>query len=157
MAAKKRSCLDLNIKLHEVLMSRKVMITPAPPSKHWYIQKQGWLKLSTVKFTLHCSQEGWQMVKSETRRDAKILVRKPNPRLFDKKFRESKKVQTNHGETRLRDLSKMLPRFRDPAKIFWDPRFFRYHSPPMSRPSLCPVSKSGHYMSIEIDHRKTSR
>ena len=33
MAAKERPCLDLNIKLHEVLMSRKVMITPAPPSK----------------------------------------------------------------------------------------------------------------------------
>ena len=93
MAAKERSCLDLNIKLHEVLMSWKVMITPAPPSKHWYIQKQAWLKLSTVKFMLHCSQEGWQMVKSETRQDAKILVRNPSPRLFDKKFRESKKYK----------------------------------------------------------------
>ena len=40
MAAKKRLCLDLNIKLHEVFMSGKVMITPAPPSKHSYTQKQ---------------------------------------------------------------------------------------------------------------------
>ena len=31
------------------------------------------------------------MVKSETRRDAEILVRNPSPRLFGKKFRDSKK------------------------------------------------------------------
>ena len=67
--------------------------------------------------------EGWRMVKSETRRDAKILVRNPSPRL--------KKVKTNHEKTRLRDLSKTLPRFRDPAKIFRDPRFSRYHSAPL--------------------------
>ena len=71
------------------------------------------------------------MVKSETRRDAEILVRNPSPRLFGKKFRGSKKVNTNHAKTRLRDLSKTLPRFRDPAKIFRDPRFSRYHSPPL--------------------------
>ena len=71
------------------------------------------------------------MVKSQTRRDAEIQVRNPSPRLFGKKFRESKKVKTNHAETRLRDLSKTLPRFRDPAKIFRDPRFLRYHSPPL--------------------------
>ena len=56
------------------------------------------------------------MVKSETRRDAEILVRNPSPRL-GKKFQDSKKVKTNHVNTILRDLSKTLPRFRDPAKI----------------------------------------
>ena len=71
------------------------------------------------------------MVKSETRRDAEILVRNPSPELFGKKFRDSKKVKTNHAKTRLRDLSKTLPRFRDPAKIFRDPRSSRYHSPPL--------------------------
>ena len=71
------------------------------------------------------------MVKSETRRDAEILVRNPSPRLFGKKFRDSKKGKTNHAKTRLRDLSKTLPRFRDPAKIFRDPRFSSYHSPPL--------------------------
>ena len=75
--------------------------------------------------------KGWRMVKSETRRDAEILVRNPSPRLFGKKFRDSKKVNTNHAKTILRDLSKTLPRFRDPAKIFRDPRFSRYHSPPL--------------------------
>ena len=75
--------------------------------------------------------KGWRMVKSETRRDAEILVRNPSPRLFGKKFRDSKKVKTNHAKTRFRDLSKTLPRFRDPAKIFRDPRFSRYHSPPL--------------------------
>ena len=71
------------------------------------------------------------MVKSETRRNAEILVRNPSPRLFGKKFRDSKKVKTNHAKTRLRDLSKTLPRFRDPAKIFRDPRFSIYLSPPL--------------------------
>ena len=71
------------------------------------------------------------MVKSETRRGAEILVRNPSPRLFGKRFRDSKKVKTNHAKTRFRDLSKTLPRFRDPVKIFRDPRFSRYHSPPL--------------------------
>ena len=69
------------------------------------------------------------MVKSETRRDTEILVRNPSPRLFGEKFWDSKKVKTNHAKTRLRDWSKILPRFRDPAKIFRDPRFSKYHSP----------------------------
>ena len=71
------------------------------------------------------------MVKSETRRDAEILVKNLSPRLFVKMFRDSKKVNTNHAKTRLRDLSKTLPRFQDPAKMFRDPRFSRYHSPPL--------------------------
>ena len=71
------------------------------------------------------------MVKSETRRDAATLVRNPSPRLFGKKFRDSKKVKTNHAKTRLRDLSKTFPRFRDPVKIFRDLRLSRYHSPPL--------------------------
>ena len=45
--------------------------------------------------------KGWQMVKSETRRDAETLVRNPSPRLFGKKFRDSKKVEANHAKTRL--------------------------------------------------------
>ena len=76
---------------------------------------------------------------SETRRDAEILVRNPSPRLFGKKFRDSKKVKTNHAKTRLRDLSKTLPRFRNPAKIFRDPCFSRYHSPPLL---LCKIQFS---------------
>ena len=51
-----------------------------------------------------------------------------------KKFQDSKKVKTDHAKTRLRDLSKTLPRFRDPVKIFQDPRFSRYHSPPLTVP-----------------------
>ena len=75
--------------------------------------------------------KGWRMVKFETRRDAEILDRNPSPRRFAKKFRDSRKVKTNRAKTRLRDLSKTLPRFRDPAKTFRDPRFSRYHSPPL--------------------------
>ena len=82
------------------------------------------------------------MVKSETRRDAEILARNPSPRLFGKKFRDSKKVKTNHAKTRLRDLPKTFPRFRDPAKIFRDPRFLSYHSPPLKMYfRLCSSSK----------------
>ena len=54
-----------------------------------------------VAISCHC--KGWRMVKSETRRDAEILVRNPSPRLFGKKFRDSKKVNANHAKTRLRD------------------------------------------------------
>ena len=86
------------------------------------------LRLDLLFMTL--VKEGWRMVKSETRRDAEILGRNPSPRLFGKKFRDSKQVKTNHAKTRLRDLPKTFPRFRDPAKIFRDPRFSRYHSPP---------------------------
>ena len=39
------------------------------------------------------------MVKSETCRDVEILVRNPSPRLFGKKFRDSKKVKTNHARS----------------------------------------------------------
>ena len=108
------------------------------------------------------------MVKSETLRDAEILVRNPSPRLFVKKFRDSKKVKTNHAKTRLRDLSKMLPRFRDPVNIFRDPRFSRYHSPPlicidiypcvtayvtrMYQPGLCGMV-SRKMNSLEFSHR----
>jgi len=50
------------------------------------------------------------MVKSEIRRDAEILVRNPSPRLFVKKFRDSKKVKTNHAK---RDFETYQKRFRD--------------------------------------------
>ena len=79
------------------------------------------------------------MVKSETSRDAEIIVRNPSPRLFGEKFRDSKKVKTNHEKTRLRDLSKTFLRFRDPAKIFRDSRFSRYYSPPLES-SSCKIS-----------------
>ena len=85
----------------------------------------------SVSGELYLDCKGWRMVKSETSRDAEILVRNPSPRLFGEKFRDSKKVKTNHEKTRLRDLSKTFPRFRDPAKIFRDSRFLRYHSPPL--------------------------
>ena len=75
--------------------------------------------------------EGWRMVKSETRRDAEILVRNPSPRLFGEKFWDSKKVKTNMKKTILQDLSKTFPTFWDPAKIFRDLHFSRYHSPPL--------------------------
>ena len=55
--------------------------------------------------------KGWRTVKSETRRETEILVRNLSSRLFGEKFRDSKKVKTNHETTRLRDLSKTLPRF----------------------------------------------
>ena len=43
----------------------------------------------------------------------------------DKKSRDSKRKKTNRAKTRLQDLSKTLLRFRDPAKIFPRPKFFK--------------------------------
>ena len=83
-------------------------------------------------------------------RDAEILVRNPSPRLFGKKFWDSKKVKTNHAKTRLRDLSKTLPSFRDPAKICRDPRFARYHSPPLQVTSKVVTTKN---MELNISNR----
>ena len=76
------------------------------------------------------------MVKCETRQDTEILVRNSTQGLFGKKFQDSKKVKTNHAETRLQDLSKTFPRFQDPAKIFQDPRCSRYHLPAVKDRSL---------------------
>ena len=66
------------------------------------------------------------MVKSKTCRDAEILVRNLSPRLFGEKFWDSKKKKKNHEKMRLQDLSKTLPRFRDPAKIFQNPHTIRH-------------------------------
>ena len=72
------------------------------------------------------------MVKSETRRDAEILVRNPSPRLFGKKFRDSKKVKTNHAKTRLiknaSEISRSCQNFPRPTFFevpFATPHFFR--------------------------------
>ena len=72
--------------------------------KHVYMNQA-----QTEEKTLY---QGWRMVKSETRRDTEILVRNPSPRLFGKKFRDSKKVKTNHAKTRLRDFE-ILPKFSE--------------------------------------------
>ena len=64
------------------------------------------------------------MVKSETRRDAKTLVWKSKP--------ETQAIsEPNKTKTSLRDSVGILPRFRDGAKIFRDPRFSGYHLPPL--------------------------
>ena len=85
--------------------------------------------------TVH-QYEGWRIVKSETRRDAEILVRNPRPRLFGEKFWDSKKVKANHEKTRLRDLSKMLPRFSRSCQNFLRPTFFEvpFATPNMASP-----------------------
>ena len=63
------------------------------------------------------------MVKSETHRDAKILVRNPSPRLFGKKFRDrkSKNKPCKNDTSRLikkrfRDFE-ILPKFSE-TKVF---------------------------------------
>ena len=61
------------------------------------------------------------MVKSETRRDAEILVRNPSPRLFGEKFQDSKKVKQTMKK---RDFEIYQKRFRD-FKIL--PKFSETH------------------------------
>ena len=56
------------------------------------------------------------MVKSETRRDAEILVKNANPRLLGKKLRDSKRVKTNQAK-RFRDFEIRVK--------FFDTRVFR--------------------------------
>ena len=50
------------------------------------------------------------MVKSETRRDAEILVRNPSPRLFGENFRDSEKEKQTMKK---RDFETHQKRFRD--------------------------------------------
>ena len=72
------------------------------------------------------------MVKSETRQDAEILVKNSSPiRLFGKKFESQKSKNKPCKNETSRLIKLMLSRFRDPAKILRDPRFSRYHSPPL--------------------------
>ena len=60
------------------------------------------------------------MVKSETRRDAEILVENPSPRLLGKKFRDSKKgKKTSHAKQYFKTYQKrfqdfeILPKFSE--------------------------------------------
>ena len=59
---------------------------------------------------------------------------------------------------RLRDLSKMLPRFQDPAKIFGDSRFSKYHSPPLicNSNSRNIVSMTLNSLSLKSDQHQIS-
>ena len=84
-------------------------------------ENQPRLKILTWNHIWPVTYEGLWMVKSETHRDAKILVRNPSPRLFVKKFRDSKKVKPTMQK---RD-------FENDQKRFWDfeilPKFSETH------------------------------
>ena len=68
--------------------------------------------------------QGWRMVKSETRRDAEIIVRNPSQRKRET-FRDSKKVKANHEKTRPRDLLKTLPEISRNLPKFSETHVFR--------------------------------
>ena len=59
---------------------------------------------------LHTGYQGWRMVKSETRRDAEILVKNPSPRPFGENFRDSKKGKQT---LKKRDFETYQKCFRD--------------------------------------------
>ena len=73
------------------------------------------------------------MVKSETRRDAEILVRNPSPRLFGEKFRDSKKVKTNHEKNKTSRLIKNISDISRSCQNFARPTFFKV---PFATPRL---------------------
>ena len=77
--------------------------------------------------------EGWRMVKSETRRDAEILVRNPSPRLLGEKFRDSKKVKTNHEKNDTPRLIKNISDISRSCQNFPRPTFFKV---PFATPRL---------------------
>ena len=64
------------------------------------------------------------MVKSETRRDAEILVRNPSPRLFGKKFRDSKKSENKSCENEISRLVKNASEISRSYQNFPRPTFF---------------------------------
>ena len=63
------------------------------------------------------------MVKSETRRDAEILVTNPSPKLFGKKFRDSKRVKTNHEKNETSRLIKNVSEISRSCQNFPRPTF----------------------------------
>ena len=73
------------------------------------------------------------MVKSETGRDAEILVRNPSPRLFGEKFRDSKKVKTNHEKNDTPRLIKNISDISRSCQNFPRPTFFKV---PFATPRL---------------------
>ena len=66
--------------------------------------------------------KGWRMIKSETRRDAEILVKKTSPRLLSKKFRDSNKGKnkTCKDETLRLKISRSCQNFPRPT-FFGEP------------------------------------
>ena len=64
------------------------------------------------------------MVKSETRRDAEILVRNPSPRLFGKKFRDSKKEKQTMQKWDFKTYQKSFRDFKILSK-FYETHVFR--------------------------------
>ena len=56
---------------------------------------------------------------------------KSEPETLWWKVSRLKKSKSKPWKNETSRLRKTLPRFRDPAKIFRDPRFSRYHSPPL--------------------------
>ena len=72
----------------------------------------------------HFQYKGWRMVKSETRRDAEILVRNPSPRLFGKKFRDSKKTKNKPCKNKTSRLIKNTSEISRSCQNFPRPTFF---------------------------------
>jgi len=64
------------------------------------------------------------MVKSETRQDAEILVRNPSPRLFGKKFRDSKKSKNKPCKNETSRLIKNASEISRSCQHFPIPTFF---------------------------------
>ena len=54
----------------------------------------------------------------------------------DRDLKNQTSETQNHPKTKFRDPSRTLPRFRDQAKIFRDPRYSRNHSTPSSLSQL---------------------
>ena len=75
------------------------------------------------------------MVKSDTRRDAEILVRNLSPRLFGKKFPDSTKVKTNHEKNETSRLIKNVSEISRSCQNFPRPKFFEvpFATPNMSQ------------------------
>jgi len=80
----------------------------------------------------------WRMVKSETHRDAEILVKKPSPRLLGKKFRDSNKGKTKTWKDETSRLIKNALKISRSCQNFPRPTFFGepFAIPPVGIPYM---------------------
>ena len=77
-----------------------------------------------TSFGVTINEKGWRMVKSETRREAEILVRNPSPRLFGEKVSRLKKSKSKPWKNETSRLIKNASEISRSCPNFPRPTFF---------------------------------
>ena len=122
------SWTKLYISLNNILTASKFTFNnERQTTKHtracqWMFQTGAWT-LQTWR-TMLVTPPGWRMVKSETRRDAEILVRNPSPRLFGEKVSRLKKSKSKPWKNETSRLIKNASEISRSCQNFPRPTFF---------------------------------